>query len=207
MKKIILSIVVYACLLISVTIFSSERLLEYEIVPFDYADEGMREQICHMIAQDREIQNMMHETEESMREMLSNLGNKKCIVYRSTDDKKTVCGFIIYFFSDIAYFTDPERRGILFDLHYKNEYKFLETVPDLVHFGFIDDIAVHKNYRGQGIAQALLKYFEQDCKNHGLSMLLLGVEKENYKARQSYNKFGFKVHPVYSEQIMMKKLD
>jgi len=190
---------------------SSQTVLQYEIVPFDYVDDDMRQQIYDMVSGDEEIQQMTHETEESMRKMLSSHDVKhqlQCIVCRTTDGMGTICGFMIYFISHRAYFVgNPDMQSILFNPTYVDEFEILTPVTDLVDFGFIDDIAVHKDYRGQGIAQAMLHYFEQDCRDHGILTLLLGVEAENYKARGAYNKFGFKVHPLYSNQIMIKNLN
>lgn len=86
----------------------------------------------------------------------------------------------------------------------KNDY--LESVADFIHFGFLDNFAVGKEYRGKGIAQAMLNYFEQDCRKNGIKLLALGVEPENYNAQRSYRKFGFETHPVYSI-AMVKRLD
>ncbi|MBP6869272.1 GNAT family N-acetyltransferase [Candidatus Babeliales bacterium] len=210
MKK---SIILNLLFLLSVPQFmlSSETVLQYEIVPFDYAADDMRQQICDMVADDADIQQMTHETKESMRKMLSSPDVKhqlQCIVCRTTDGMGIICGFMIYFISHRAYFVgNPDMQSILFNPTYADEFEILTPVPDLVDFGFIDDIAVHKDYRGQGIAQAMLHYFEQDCRDRGILTLLLGVEAENYKARRAYSKFGFKVHPVYSTQIMVKKLN
>lgn len=185
--------------------------MQYEVVPFDYADDDMRQQVYDMVSGDEEIQQMTHETEESMSKMLSIQDVKhklQCIVCRATDGTGTICGFMIYFISHQAYFVGkPDMQSILFNRTYADECEILTPVLDLIDFGFIDDIAVHRDYRGQGIAQAMLNYFEEDCRNHEILTLLLGVEAENHRARRAYNKFGFKVHPVYSTQIMMKNLD
>lgn len=200
----------------SFSIFASERVLQYEIVPFDYADADMKEQIFAMVRDDQDIQNMTHETEDSMRETLAAPDVKHKINYfvcRTTDGSEKIYGYMGYVLSDAAYLVgDPgsKNRPILLNSHDADEFimkkDHLDSVTDLVNFGFLDNFAVHKDCRGQGVAQAMLSYFEQDCRSHGKQLIVLGVEPDNEKAKRAYRRFGFETHPVYPI-AMVKKLE
>ncbi len=197
---------------ISSLIFSSGAALHYEIVPFDYADEAMREQICAMVADDTDIQNMTHETEASMRECLSAPDLKHNINYfvcRATDGSVKIYGYMAYVFSDVAYLCHDPAHIVASALWFnpdKPDFENIEPVADFLNYGFLDNFAVHKDYRGQGVAQAMLHYFEQDCRKHGKSLIALGVEPDNEKAKRAYRKFGFETHPVYPI-AMVKNLE
>ena len=207
-KTIWLSVLFFS---ISSLMHSSVKALQYEIVPFDYADFDMKEEICAMVADDADIQNMTHETEASMGETLSAPDEKHKIRYfvcRATDGSGKIYGYMAYVFSDAAYLVgDPAHTvpSLWFNPD-KPDFDIIEPVADFVNYGFLDNFAVHKDYRGQGVAQAMLDYFEQDCRNHGKSLIALGVEPNNEKAKRAYRKFGFETHPVYPI-AMVKKLD
>lgn len=66
-----------------------------------------------------------------------------------------------------------------------------ETFMDMKSVGFVNCIAVRKQFQGQGIAQALLSTFETLCRNHGIAQLLLGVARDNDKAIRVYQRNGF----------------
>jgi ribosomal protein S18 acetylase RimI-like enzyme len=60
--------------------------------------------------------------------------------------------------------------------------------------GCINGLAVHKNYRKQGIAQLLLSACENDYKNNSdLRQLQLTVFTSNRDAIKLYKKYGFSV--------------
>ena len=198
------------------SLFASENQLQFEIVPFDYADADMKEQICAMIRDDQDIQDMTHETEASMRVALACPDMRLKITYfvcRATDGTAKIYGYMAYVMSDAAYLIgNPgnKERPIILNSHYADECimenDHLELVTNLVNFGFLDNFAMHKDYRGKGIAQAMLQYFEQDSKNHVKQLIVLGVEPDNEKAKRTYRKFGFKTHPLYPI-VMIKELN
>lgn len=201
----------FLSLLLTGSLFASENALEFEIVPFDYADADMKEQICVMVRDDQDIQNMTHETEESMRVFLSSpdIEHKlNCFVCRSTNGSAIIYGYMVYVMSDAAYLVGD--ADILLNSNYVDELRMkddsLQPVAGFVNFGYLDNFAVHKDYRGQGIAQAMLGYFEQDSRNAGKQLIALGVEPDNEKAKHVYRKFGFEIHPAHSV-AMIKKLD
>ena len=184
----------------------------YEIVPFDYHDEKMKEQLCAMVRDDQDIQHMTHETEESMRKTLSCPDLKGKINYfvcRATDNSATIYGYMSYGVSNAAYLVqDPaykEGGSLLTNSNYVDEYIVLETVI-AEPFMSLDNFAVHKDHRGKGIAQAMLSCFEQDCRKNGIRLLLLGVEVDNDKAIRAYAKYGFVFHPRFPF-TMMKHLN
>lgn len=66
--------------------------------------------------------------------------------------------------------------------------------------GWIMDLAVLPEYRGRGIARALLNHAENYCRDIGLEYLGLAVSSHNVKALALYEKLGF----VEERKIMMK---
>ncbi len=56
----------------------------------------------------------------------------------------------------------------------------------------ITNIAVHSDFRRQGIASKLIKQMIKLCKEHEISYILLEVRKNNISAQKLYEKFGFK---------------
>lgn len=65
----------------------------------------------------------------------------------------------------------------------------------------IAHLAVDKDFRRQGIAQALLEKAEMDARSLGLSKLVLEVEIGNHKAVALYRKAGFEViNTVYFDE-------
>lgn len=62
-------------------------------------------------------------------------------------------------------------------------------IIDEVHIG---TIAVHPNYRRQGIGRVLLVHALQDASREGAQVCYLEVRKSNLGAQALYNKLGFK---------------
>lgn len=57
--------------------------------------------------------------------------------------------------------------------------------------GHITNIAVHPEYRGNGIGNVLLQELILLAKNEGILSLTLEVRKSNVVAQSLYNKYGF----------------
>ena len=55
----------------------------------------------------------------------------------------------------------------------------------------IANVAVTKNYRGQGIAIALIKLATEYAKNKGVTKMMLEVRESNLPAIRLYEKLGF----------------
>ncbi|EWH11770.1 histone acetyltransferase HPA2 protein [Catenovulum agarivorans DS-2] len=55
----------------------------------------------------------------------------------------------------------------------------------------IHDIAIDKDYRGQGLSKQLLNAAEQHCRTHDYCKLTLEVLRENSIAKDLYEGFGF----------------
>jgi len=162
--------------------------LEYEIVQFDYADVDMREQLCDMVDNDPQLADVLHFTEDSsMRDYL--LGpdlefRTQLLVCRSTDGLSKIYGFIMC------------------SMH--------EIFMEFQSVGVVNCIAVGKEFRGHGIAQALLRAFEAMCCDNGIAQLLLYVAKNNDKAIRSYQFNGFSIAEDFideaNDEIPMIKL-
>jgi ribosomal protein S18 acetylase RimI-like enzyme len=55
----------------------------------------------------------------------------------------------------------------------------------------IHDIAVHPDFRGQGIGRALLDAVEQHAREHGCCKVTLEVRSDNEPAMAAYRRAGF----------------
>ncbi|MCJ9429891.1 GNAT family N-acetyltransferase [Kordiimonas marina] len=64
--------------------------------------------------------------------------------------------------------------------------------PEKGRYGFISDLYLVPEKRGQGIAQALLKESEDRCRALGLADLRISALVANTGALRAYEKFGFR---------------
>lgn len=71
-----------------------------------------------------------------------------------------------------------------------------DTMTGMTH-GFIYDIFVTEEYRGQGIGKALVEKAETYCRERGYPRILLMVSAENQSAIRLYTKTGFKTEHMY----------
>ena len=97
------------------------------------------------------------------------------------------------------YYTDDERVTCVAEVDSKivgiasggmlskDEYFSKRNFSDLV------SLYVHPDYQGMGIATALKRHFEEWAKEHGATKYVIGVMKENKKARTVYEKWGGKL--------------
>ncbi|MBP6869277.1 GNAT family N-acetyltransferase [Candidatus Babeliales bacterium] len=207
----------FLSLLLTNSLFASKNTLEFEIVPFDYADGNMKEQICAMVRDDQDIQNMTHQTEESMKELLSKKPQEgwSLFVCRSIDDSSTIYAYMNYARIEIADHWELPAKGQGFYFHLKTSSFYRTTLDEAMiaeipsakvlqtinSVGYLDGFAVHKNYRGKGIAQAMLNYFEEDCRNCGTQQLMLFVDANNENGIRAYGKSGFKINLAYNDNV------
>jgi ribosomal-protein-alanine N-acetyltransferase len=70
----------------------------------------------------------------------------------------------------------------------------------IIDEGHITNIAVKKEYQGQGIGKYLIMGLVDYCKRHSIINMTLEVRKSNIVAQNLYKKFGFKdcgIRPNY----------
>ena len=174
-------------LLADCNLFAGENKLQFEIVPFDICDESMKEQLCVMIRDDQEMAKILDTNEESMRQNYLSCPDLQydvqSFVCRSTDRSAKIYGFIQCSQHDEFY-----------------ECAELVTIQEKL-VGFVNGIAVHKDYRGCGVALALLNHFEEICKINGMQQLMLFTGVDNDKAIRAYTRYGFKIDPAYSTHL------
>lgn len=66
----------------------------------------------------------------------------------------------------------------------------------------VDHIAVHPDYRGQGIGAALLSFGEEQAKNHHhVIKYTLMVIGRNERAKRLYERMGFKINKICDHTI------
>ena len=68
-------------------------------------------------------------------------------------------------------------------------------------YPYISNLAIHSEYRRQGIANKLLKQCEQTALEWGLSDICLHVLENNYPAQQLYQKNGYQLAQIDSTMI------
>ncbi|MBP6869803.1 GNAT family N-acetyltransferase [Candidatus Babeliales bacterium] len=172
----------------------------------------MKEQICSMFRDDEEIQKRICKTEAEIRTILSQQNvqfNRQMFVCRSQETSK-IYGFMECQQGDTFYcYKYPEGVRIIQKYCPDNEKsKLIETIQSM---GYIEKIAVHKDYRRHGISQALLNYFEEKSKLNGMHRLMIHAETNNQKAINAYTKAGFVIAEAYSHNkeilTMFKSID
>lgn len=57
--------------------------------------------------------------------------------------------------------------------------------------GQITNVAVHPDYRRQGLAETLISFFKDYARKHNLTVMTLEVRASNIPARNLYKKMGF----------------
>ena len=62
---------------------------------------------------------------------------------------------------------------------------------------FVDELFLHEQFRGQGIAGQTLEFLASVCRENGIQALHLEVERKNAAAQRAYQKFGFADHDRY----------
>lgn len=87
--------------------------------------------------------------------------------------------------------SNPMGRALVFELNSR-------VVGYLCSWEILDEchvlnIAVHPEYRRQGVGSAMLKTLETSCQAKGIARILLDVGRRNKPARHLYKKMGFKV--------------
>ena len=57
--------------------------------------------------------------------------------------------------------------------------------------GYMNNIAVKREYRNKGLATRLLKVLERECRALGLAFITLEVRESNTTARKLYSSMGY----------------
>lgn len=73
----------------------------------------------------------------------------------------------------------------------------------------IHDVIVSKEYRGNGLAQRMMKKLEQTAQQRGCCKLTLEVLSNNSSAQQAYRKFGFAAYeldPAAGQALFWQKV-
>ncbi|MEM2739752.1 MAG: ribosomal protein S18-alanine N-acetyltransferase [Candidatus Bathyarchaeia archaeon] len=69
-------------------------------------------------------------------------------------------------------------------------YVYLGSIASIV------SVAIHPNYRGMGLGEALLREAIEDMKGLGVRKVLLEVKVDNMAAIKLYSRVGFKVDSI-----------
>ena len=86
---------------------------------------------------------------------------------------------------------DGKTLGCGYGTVRENHPKFRES-----RYGYIGFIFVHQDFRGQGIADRILKTLIKNFNEKGVIEIRLNVYAQNYGAVKSYEKSGFSQHMI-----------
>ena len=67
---------------------------------------------------------------------------------------------------------------------------------------FVDSMAVHEDYRGQGIGHALFDYVKSMAKEKQIAAIELSVNAKNTDAMAMYRKYGFSEKNITMEMVL-----
>ena len=88
--------------------------------------------------------------------------------------------------------------GLLFFYVYHRENDSSVTRDVL----FVDSMAVHEDYRGQGIGHALFDYVKVVAKEKHIAAIELSVNAKNVDAMVMYRKYGFGEKSITMEMVL-----
>lgn len=88
--------------------------------------------------------------------------------------------------------------GLLFFYVYHRENDSSVTRDVL----FVDSMAVHEDYRGQGIGHALFDYVKVVAKEKEIAAIELSVNAKNVDAMAMYRKYGFGEKSITMEMVV-----
>jgi GNAT superfamily N-acetyltransferase len=60
--------------------------------------------------------------------------------------------------------------------------------------GFLDDLFVHPDWRGRGVAEALIEAVAEEGRRRGWVMIRWTTAEDNYRARSLYDRIGERTH-------------
>ena len=142
----------------------------YVIKELDYQDEQEVSAVANLFDGDKEIQEMTGGKNKACLERIldkysdsDKLNYGKFFICISSDESKQVCGVLVCKH-------DIEAKIL--------EYKVL---------------AIHKNYRRQGIASSMMSYVEQIYTELAIEKILVGVFPHNKSGIQCYSQQGFEI--------------
>jgi GNAT superfamily N-acetyltransferase len=83
---------------------------------------------------------------------------------------------------------EDENGGLAGFIHLQTETDYFRGED----YGYISELAVEKSFEGQGIGRMLLETAEAWTRKQGYQLLALYVFAGNTRARQVYEKYGFR---------------
>jgi ribosomal protein S18 acetylase RimI-like enzyme len=100
---------------------------------------------------------------------------------------------------DSAIFIAEDENGKLAGfIHLQTENDYFRDEK----YGYISDLAVDKSFEGQGVGRKLLETAEEWARAKGYRLLALYVFSGNRRARQVYEKYGFREEVIkYAKAI------
>ena len=93
---------------------------------------------------------------------------------------------------------DGSVVGLLFFYVYHRENENSVTRDVL----YVDSMAVHENYRRQGVGHALFDYLKATAKEKQIAAIELSVNAKNTDAMAMYRKYGFGEKSITMEMVL-----
>lgn len=79
-------------------------------------------------------------------------------------------------------------------------FRTAENLPFVIEeeriFGYIDELFVEEEFRGQGIGRALIAACEEAGRALRLKLIMIGVVAGNARARKTYEAAGFSPYTI-----------
>ena len=116
--------------------------------------------------------------------------------------------------SEISFLSEFDRNSIIECCEFDGEMVAFAVVSVSFDEGYLHLIAVDSNFRGQGIATAVLNHCEQVATSRGVCKIVLDVRITNQTAIKLYEKCGyskicerknFYSHPTENAYTMVKE--
>ena len=193
------------------SLFASDRQLQFEIVPFDYADEDMRSSWLMMMTDSSDQDMQKYYSQADIDGIVLKIADRQIFLCRSNNEFKRVYGFIETESFDRFYCWQHATLGLGWTIDRiieDPEFTLLRTVDEIL---WINNIAVRKDYRGCGIAQAMMLFAQEKAQLSSKKYMGLQVEVDNVKAQHAYRKCGFEIDLTLNENVknynMIKKLN
>lgn len=119
-----------------------------------------------------------------------NIFPEQVFLEKEAKAEKEIANFEEYYYNDntkITYVAEIDGKvvGILMGVM-QSEYEYFSSLG----YADLQALYVYPEYQGMGIAGNLKKIFEAWAKQNGANKYVIGVLKENAKARKVYEKWG-----------------
>lgn len=155
-------------------------------------------ELIMIVLRDMELSLLNEISEKKIMEMLA----ESCLdaAYRFSPERSLVYELDGQVVGIVTAYCDSEEKTIdlafqrcLVDNGYSVSQKLFTELEAFENEWYVDLLAVHPDFRSQGIGRSLLQTQPQKAKDAGLKKVGLNVDKQNTKAKILYENLGYQV--------------